>query len=320
MADKKLKVFFLGSGHIAVPSLAAIAQSARLELVGTGTQPDKNAGRGKKLTPTPVGRTAEELNLAPMKITNVNDPEIVAQISALKPDFILVIAFGQLLKEEIINLPSISCINVHASILPTYRGASPIASAILNGEKESGISIMEIEKGLDSGPVFKIITTPIEPNDNSETLETKLSELSAENIVDSLIEISNGAVKTIQNHQLSTHCRKIAKTDGQLDWKDSATSLRNKIQAFYPWPGAYFFIETDKGPKRITIVSAGICSESSQELPGTIVDGEKKRWLIACGNQEVLELYQVKPEGKKMMVAADFLRGSRLIPGKNLDF
>jgi methionyl-tRNA formyltransferase len=318
MSDKKLKVFFLGSGSIAVPSLDVLAKSDLVELIGVGTQQDKKAGRGNRMTPTPVGRTAEELGLNPWKVLNINESETVNKLQELKTDIILVIAFGQLLKEAIINLPRIGCINVHASILPFYRGASPIASAILNGEKESGVSIMEIEKGLDSGPVFEIFKTPIESTDNSNSLETKLANLSADNIINSLIKIGDGATKTLQNHDNSTHCSKIVKTDAHLDWSESASSLKNKIHAFFPWPGAYFFIETSKGAKRITTVSAGKCSEKTEELPGTLLDGEKKRWLMACGNNEILEIFTVKPEGKKIMSASDFLRGSQMKPGTNL--
>ncbi len=319
MSDTKLKVFFLASGKIAVPTLEALAKSDKINLIGVGTQPDKKAGRGNRLTPTPIGRTAEELSLAPMKVQNINAPETIENIKQLDPDFVLVIAFGQLLKEEILNLPKIDCINIHASILPFYRGASPIASVILNGEKETGISIMKMEKGLDSGPVYETLTIPIAKEDNSQTLEEKLARLSAENTINSLLKIAAGMKNTPQDHSISTHCRKIMKTDAELDWNDSASILRNKIHAYFPWPGAYFFLDSGKGLKRITLISAEICSEVTDELPGTIIDGGKSRWLIACGKKEILEIFTVKPEGKKVMNAADFLRGSRLEAGNNLN-
>ena len=271
------------------------------------------------MTPTPVGRVADELNLDPWKINNINDPETVNALTKLEPDFILVIAFGQLLKADILNLPKIECVNVHASILPKYRGASPIASSILNGEKETGISIMKMEKGLDTGPFFEIFRVPIEPADNAETLENKLAECAAEQIYASLCKIADGAVPEEQDHENSSHCRKISKSDAHLDWNDSASTLRNKIHGYFPWPGAFFFMDTGKGSKRITLTDGEKCDDLTEAAPGTVLDGGKNRWLIACGNKEVLEVFTVKPEGKKVMSAGDFLRGSRITPGMNLN-
>ena len=318
MADN-LKVFFLGSGSIAIPSLAALNENQHIELVGVGTQPDKKAGRGNRMTPTPVGQFADSVGLNPWKIENINNPETVSSLRDLKPDFILVIAFGQLLKEDILNLPAIECVNVHASILPAYRGASPITTSILNGDAETGISIMKMEKGLDTGPVYEIFKVTISGDDNSDTLQSRLADTAAAEIASSLRKIAEGLQPLPQDHNIATHCRKISKSDAHLDWNESATTLRNKIHAYFPWPGAYFFIETGKGPKRLTVVSADNCEEKTEAAPGTVIDGGKNRWLIACGGKSVLEILKVKPEGKKLMSSADFLRGSRIAVGMNLN-
>ena len=319
MTDRKIKVFFLGSGLIAVPSLVALSSNPAVELVGVGTQPDKKAGRGNKMTATPVGQKAEQLGLNPWKIDNINDQEYLNRLHSLKPDFILVIAFGQLLKEPVLELPEVACVNVHASILPKYRGASPINSSILAGDKTTGVSIMQMEKGLDSGPVYKILEVDIDESDNTESLQNKLAELSASNIAAVLMDIKDGNLSPVeQDHSLATHCSKIQKSDGIIDWEADAQTIKNQIHAYFPWPLAYFFLETPKGSKRVSVISAGSCQETSTEDPGTVLDGGKNRWLTACGNNTVLEILEVKPEGKKIMSGADFMRGSQIKAGDNL--
>ena len=318
MTDRKTKVFFLGSGIIAVPSMVALSEDPSIDLVGVGTQPDKKAGRGNRMTPTPVGRKADELSLNPWKIDNINNQEYLNKLHLLQPDFIVVIAFGQLLKESVLELPRISCINVHASILPKYRGASPINASILAGDKKSGITFMEMEKGLDSGPIYKILEVEIDENDNAETLQDKLAKLSALNIAGVLKDISNGKLTSVeQDHSLSSHCKKIKKTDALIDWELDAQTIRNCIHGYFPWPVAHFFLESPKGTKRISIVSAKVCQEVSQEESGTVLDGGKNRWLMACGNNTVLEILKVKPEGKQIMAGSDFLRGSQIQIGNN---
>lgn len=319
MTDRKIKVFFLGSGIIAVPSLLALYNDPGIELLGVGTQPDKKAGRGNRMTPTAVGQKADELGLSPWKIDNINDRTYLEQLRLLNPDFIVVIAFGQLLKESILELPKQACINVHASILPKYRGASPINSCILAGDKVTGVAFMQMEKGLDSGPVYKIIEVSINETDNTESLQQKLAETSALNISEVLSEITSGKLTPVeQDHSLATHCKKIKKQDAEIDWDLNAPEIKNCIHAYYPWPVAYFFLDSPKGPRRISIVSARLSREESAEEAGTVIDGGKKKWLMACGKGTVLEILKVKPEGKKIMPGADFLRGSQIQVGTNL--
>ncbi|MCM8525848.1 MAG: methionyl-tRNA formyltransferase [Lentisphaeraceae bacterium] len=319
MTDRKIKVFFLGSGIIAVPSLVALQNAPDIDLVGVGTQPDKKAGRGNKMTPTPVGQKADELGLEPWKIDNINNQDYLNRLHSLQPDFIVVIAFGQLLKESVLELPAISCINVHASILPKYRGASPINASILAGDKKTGITFMKMEKGLDSGPVFKVLEVEIDEKDNTETLQDKLAELSALNIATILKNILNGKLTSVeQDHNLATHCKKIKKTDALIDWDVDARTVKSRIHGYFPWPVAYFFLEGPKGSKRISIVSARTCEEKTDEESGTVLDGGKNQWLMACGNNTVLEILKVKPEGKQVMAGSDFLRGSQIQAGDNL--
>ncbi len=319
MTNKRLRIFFLGSGIIAVPTLLALVQDNSVELVGVATQPDKKAGRGNKLTATPGGETAEKLGLQPWKIENINHVDCLNKLQQLEVDFILVIAFGQLLKETLLNLPKFGCINVHASILPRYRGASPINSAILAGETVSGISIMKMDKGLDTGPVYKILTVEIKDEDNTETLQNKLAELSASKTVSFLHEIATGKLLAVpQDHKLATHCTKINKNDAMIDWLADAKLVKNRIHAYFPWPQAYFFLASSKGEKRVAVIAAKALQDKTEKEPGTVLDGGKNRWLIACGNGTVLEILQVKPEGKSIMSGADFMRGSQIKPSDTL--
>jgi len=319
MSQKRLRVFFLGSASIAVPSLEALHASDAIELCGVGTQPDRKAGRGNRMTPTPLGRRAEELELQPYKLENVNDPDFLDILDRLQVDFFLVIAFGQLLRERLLNLPQIACINVHASLLPHYRGASPIASVLLNGEAQTGVSIMKMAKGLDSGPVYEMHTLPIEDDDNAAILQDKLAALAAHEIIPSLEKIYK---KTLlpkeQDHEQSTHCSKILKDDGHFQWTSTAEVLWNKVRAYSPWPGAFFFLENPKGRRRITVCSAVVSELQHNELPGTVLDAGKNHWLMACGDNTALEILQLKPEGKKLMNGADFLRGAQITVGSQL--
>ena len=319
MTDRKIKVFFLGSGIIAVPSLIALHDDPGIELLGVGTQPDKKAGRGNRMTPTAVGQKADELSLKPWKIDNINKQDYLNQLNSLNPDFIVVIAFGQLLKEPILELPKKACINVHASILPKYRGASPINSCILAGDTVTGVTFMQMEKGLDSGPIYKILEVNINETDNTESLQNKLAETSALHIPEVLSEIISDKILPVeQDKSLATHCKKIKKSDAFIDWDLTAQEIKNRIHAYFPWPVAHFFLESSKGSKRISITSAQLSLEETTEEAGTVIDGGKNRWLIACGKSTVLEILKVKPEGKKIMPGADFLRGSQIQVGTNL--
>lgn len=320
MTNGKIKLFFLGSGLIAVPSLVALHEDPSIDLLGVGTQPDKKAGRGNKMTATAVGQEADKLGLKLWKFANVNEEENLEYLYDLAPDLIVVIAFGQLLKEPVLELPRVACVNVHASLLPKYRGASPINSAILAGDKKTGIAFMQMAQGLDSGPVYKVQEIDIDESDNAGSLQDKLAELSALNIVTVLREIAAGQLKPVEQESgLATYCHKINKKDALIDWEMDALSIKNRIHAYYPWPVAHFFLVSSTGTKRISIISAVVSEETTIEKPGTVLYGGKNSWLIACGANTVLEILTVKPEGKKLMTGSDFLRGSQLNAGVSLN-
>jgi len=311
MVDK-LRVYFMGTGDIAVPVLKVLFESSRIELVGVCTQPDRAKGRKKILTPSPLGAVAEDLGVAVIdKPKTVNTPEFVAHLDGLKADVVVVIAFGQLLKSEVLDLPRWGCINLHASILPKYRGASPINAVLLNGDLETGVTVMRMEKGLDTGPIYSIHTLPISSEDTYASLEVKLGDLGASQIVEDLYSIANGAEFTVQDHAQATHVGKIAKNDGLADWSLDAVQLERISRAYFPWPGLFFFLKTGKRERKISVVKATVVPDDSNLAPGTYIQADKEAWIVKCGSG-ALRLDLVGPDGSAQMSGPDFLRGVTL--------
>ena len=311
MDNKKLKVYFMGAGHICVKPFEALLNSDKIELLGVATQPDKPSGRKRIPMPTPLGEFALNNNVDIDKPLSVNSEEFISYLTGLEPDIIVVASFGQILKKELLSIPKISCVNLHASILPEYRGASPIAQAILDMREETGISFMQMDEGLDTGPVYHIIRVPID-NKNAFDLEIYLSEIGADTIESILEKISNGDLQpSIQDDSKSSYAGKIKKVDGLIDWNDSAEIIEAKVRAYYPWPGAFFKLQTTKKNITITITKAKILKEeiSGDFTSGMTVIADKKRWVIACGNNSFLELCTLKPEGKNEMTGSEFVRG-----------
>ena len=313
-----VNIYILASGAIAVPVIRELTNSSVINICGISTQPDKPVGRKKILTPTPVGQWADENNISCERCTNVNDPEFIKKLKSLKPDIILVFAFGQLLKEEILSLPSNGCINLHASILPKYRGAAPINAAILEGDAETGVSVMQMEKGLDTGPVYDIFKIDISDNDTAESLENKLAELAAEITVGALLKIANDGQQPVpQDESKATHVGKISKNDGLISWNSTAKQVIRKIRAFTPWPGVFFRISTPKGDKKIQVTECEAEECIDHPTPGTVLQADKYGWTIAC-EKSVLKLLRIIPEGKKEMKATDFLLGCQVEAGSVL--
>ena len=310
--QNKIKLYFLGSGKIAVPIIKEIANSKRIDLVGIGTQPDQPSGRKKKLQPTPVGAWANEAGFAIDKPESVNSPEFMEKVEALSPDLILVVSYGQLLKEKILSLPKYGCINVHASLLPKYRGASPIAAAILNGDKTTGITIMGMEKGLDSGPIFTSLEHKLNDTENAANLELDLGFLAAKNIEDVLLKIyDKKLIPQTQDDSIATYAGKVKKQDGKIDWTFAANKIERMVRAYYPWPGAYFYLLIGNVKKKIQITKASIYMENWSRHSynvGEMIKTDKKKWIIACGTG-ALEITKLTPEGKREMTGTDFLSG-----------
>lgn len=311
----KIKIVFLGAGAFAPPVLEALLRDPGMEVLSVVTQPDKPAGRKGILTPSPLGKWCEAEGVPFERVASVNDPAWLDKCRALAPDLAVVVSFGQLLKADLLALPPLGCLNVHASLLPKYRGASPIVSSILNGETVTGVSFMRMELGLDTGPVYQQMELAIDEDVTAPELERRLACLAGRHIGDCIRALASGKLQAEeQDHAAATLSRKIRKSHASIDWQDDAAALSRKIRAFYPWPSAIFTFP--RGERTVMVkISAGRTEPySGKARPGEIISITQKGILAACGRNALL-LEKVIPEGKKEMKAADFANGFRLEPG-----
>ena len=316
MSDR-LKVYFAGSGKIAVPVLEALKNASSIELVGVGTQPDRPVGRKKVLTPTPVGAAAAGMGIPLHKFENINAPEALEAIRNCGPAMMVVLSYGQLLKQSLLELPELGCINIHGSLLPRWRGASPIQQVLLHQERETGVCFMQMERGLDSGPVFKTLAMEIPEGCGADKLEMMLGDLAAGCCADTLCAIASGELKsTPQVHDKAVVCRKITREDGGIDWNKPASHIEAMSRAFENWPGAFFRLRVGESTSVITLNSARVHEEMSGTPGMLLTPDNRKKMIVACGSG-ALELLSVTPAGKKCMPVAAFLNGIR---GTDIEF
>ena len=314
MNGKSVKTVFLGSGAFASPVLEAMLRDGSLEIAEIATQVDKPAGRKGILTPTPLGQRCQAAGKAFERVQSVNAEDYLDHLRELAPDLIVVVSFGQILKEELLNLPRLGCLNVHASLLPAYRGASPIISAILNGETRTGVTFMRMDKGLDTGPVYQQFEMEIGGRITAPELELELARLAGRHIGECIRRLSEGSLTAQeQDHSRATLSRKIRKTHGALDWNSSPESLERKIRAFFPWPSVIFTCMRGDRPVLVKI-SSGRAVAGVSGQPGQILSITSEGITVACV-QGALLLEKVIPEGKKEMRATDFANGFRLERG-----
>ncbi len=313
MENQKVKVVFLGAGAFAPAVLDALLHDADITVAEIITQPDKPAGRKGILTPTPLGQWCQAGGIAFERAASVNDPAFLEHLRRLDPDLVVVVSFGQILKEDLLSLPRLGCFNVHASLLPAYRGASPIVSAVLNGETRTGVSFMRMDKGLDTGPVYRQVEMAVDEHMTAPELEKALAELAGRHIGRCIADLAAGKlVPAEQDHAAATLSRKIRKSHASLDWNAPADELARKIRAFYPWPSVVFTVQRGERPATVKI-TAGKTVEGTGR-PGQILSISRNGITVACGRGALL-LEKVVPEGKKEMRAADFANGFRLEPG-----
>ena len=305
-----LKIVFLGSGDIAVPILRALTAAPQIEISAVISQPDRPAGRKRILTPTPLAAAALELGLDPLRIADVNTPEFLDFLNRIAPDMLCVVSFGQILKAGVLNAPKVCCVNIHASLLPAYRGASPIVQAIRNRDAQTGVCFMEMEKGLDSGAVFRTLTMPLSGNEYADALENALGELAAAHAAETLMAIANGTLtKQPQDPARVSICRKIAKRDGAVDWNMHAGEIEAMSRAYYPWPGAVAQCKICGKSSAVTICSAKTVPGFNL-APGECADMSGKL-IVGCKNNSALEILELVPSGGKRMTAAAFRNGMR---------
>ena len=310
-----MKIVYMGTPDFAVNPLHALAE-AGYEVAGVITQPDKPKGRGKTMLPTPVKEEALKHGFPVYQPVKVRDPEFLQVLEKLDPDIIVVAAFGQIIPKSILELPKYGCINIHASLLPKYRGAAPIQQAVIDGEKESGVTIMRMGTGLDTGDMISRIVVPIAKDETGGTLFDKLAEAGAKLLVETLPHIFDGtAVYEKQPEESPTpYAGMITKQMGLINFGKSAAELERLVRGLNPWPSAFTFWngKTLKVWESFVVKSEEAGAEKSE--PGTVVKTDKKGIYVACG-EDVLVLSQVQLEGKKRMDADAFLRGCHIETG-----
>jgi methionyl-tRNA formyltransferase len=309
-----MKIIYLGSGEFGLECLNALARSGH-SLQFIVTQPPHPAGRGRKPRPTPVARWADAHSIPFIETYDVNTPSAMEKIAAKEPDLIVVIAFGQKIGNGLINLPPKGAINVHASLLPKCRGAAPVNWAIINGEKQTGISIIALAEKMDAGDILAQSETDIAADETAGRLHDKLAQIAAPLLLKTIDSIANGtAVYTEQDHSKATLAPKLKKSDGFLDFNEPAELLRRKICGFWPWPGAsamYLSKKTEKS-LRVTIAMAEVVETSNPvNLPPGTLD---ENLNVICG-QNALKITEIKPTGSHLMNFRDFVNGQHTQPG-----
>ncbi|MBO9540360.1 methionyl-tRNA formyltransferase [bacterium] len=300
----------MGTPAFAVPSLKALL-AAGYDVKAVFTQPDRPVGRGKQIAMPPVKEAALEAGIPvhqPQRLRG--NEEALATLQAIAPDLIVVVAYGQILPESILNLPPFGCINVHASLLPRYRGAAPIQWSILHGDAETGVATMQMEKGLDTGPMLMEARTPIGADETADALSQRLSEIGAQTLVDTLGPWFEGTLKpTPQDDALATYAPMLTKAMAELDWRQGAQALHQRIRALHPWPGT----TTKLGDETVKILKASLSPRDPEgSLPGTVLAMGPAGWEIACGSG-VLRIEQVQLPNKKAQSSEEAARGWRAI-------
>lgn len=301
-----MRILFMGTPEFAVASLKRLVEDGH-ELCGVLTQPDKPKNRGMKLIPTPVKEYALTKNLPVFQPQKARDGEAMSIVRQLDPELIVVAAYGKILPEELLNYPKYGSINVHSSLLPKYRGAAPINWAILNGEAETGVSIMYMAAALDAGDVIAQARTPIGPDEDAQTLTARLAELGAVTLSETVTALENGsATRTPQDESAFTYAPMLSRELSPIDWTRSAHAINCQIRGLIPWPAASTDAVIGETMKVFRSVETG---EQTAAKPGTVLTADKRGIAVACGDGKVLSLTEIQAVGGKRMSAADYLRG-----------
>jgi methionyl-tRNA formyltransferase len=300
-----LRVVFFGTAELACASLEALTADPRFLVTGVVTQPDKPRGRDMQVQPSAVKVTALKLGVPVLQPKRARDPGFIAEVQALVPDVGVVVAYGQILPQTLLDVPRHGFVNVHTSILPRHRGAAPIQWAILSGDAETGVTIMQMDAGLDTGPILAVEKTPIQAEDDSRVLHDRLARMGAELLVRTLPEYTAGRIAGTPQPAGATYARKIEKADGRIDWNESAETIQRKLRAFTPWPGAFCFVEGAGGNRLLKVWRAE--AAAGQAEPGQVLVAQNQ-FLVGCG-AGALRLIEVQPEGRKRMTGTELLAG-----------
>lgn len=305
----------MGTAEIACPSLAALLAQPGVSVVAVVAQPDRPKGRDLKIQPCAVKQFATARGLPVLQPERARRPEFLAELAALRPDLAVVMAYGQILPPAILDLPPLGCVNLHTSLLPKYRGAAPIQWAIANGDTETGVTLMQMDAGMDTGGILAQRTTPIRAGDNAQTLHDRLAQLSAELLAEMLPALVARTV-TPQPQPVDgvSYAPKITKEDGRIDWRLPARTIWNRLRAFTPWPGAFTSLPTEPKPFLLKVWEAEVVGQHGSA--GQILAVEKTGIIVGCG-VESLRLLTVQREGGRRMSVAEFLAGHPLKPGQS---
>jgi methionyl-tRNA formyltransferase len=299
-----MRIIFFGTPKFAIPSLKALLESEE-EIAAVVTQTDKKAGRGRIFQPSPVKELAISSGIKILQPANINDFSFLNELTAIKPDMIIVVAYGKILPQHILKLPPFGCINVHASLLPKYRGAAPIQWAIINGEELTGVTTMLMDKGLDTGDIMLQEKTEISNEDNAETLSKKLSETGALLLIKTISGLKDDSVKPAPQEGIPSYAPPLKKEDGKIDWTKSAKEIFNLVRGLYPWPCAYCYLNKE----RIKIIKV-------KALEGTgisrRIERAGKEELVIGTGKGLISIIELQPEGKRTMSAVSFLQGRKL--------
>ncbi len=309
-----MRIVFIGTGAIGVPALRSLLASPEHEVVGIVTQPDKPAGRQQRIAPTPIKLAAARSGLPILQPTRVKQPEAVAQIAALAPEVIVVMAYGQILPRALLAIPKIACLNLHASLLPRHRGAAPIQAAIVAGDRETGITVMYMDEGLDTGDILLQTKMEIAASETGGSLHDRLGALAPAALTEALEQLRNGrAPRTPQDSSAATYAAKLEREHGQIEWRKSEAEIERRIRAFDPWPGAFALLDDNLGQRRkLKVFRARVISEKTGADPGRIFSTETESLAVGAGVGGV-SLLEVQLEGKRRMSIEEFVRGNQWV-------
>lgn len=316
-SNSPLRCLFFGTAPLACPSLAALVRNSTFSVVGVVTQPDRPQGRQLKSKPSPVKELATRAGLPVWQPEKCRDLAFIGTVQSAKPDVIVVAAYGQILPPALLAIPTYGCVNVHASLLPRHRGAAPIQWALLEGDQKTGVTIMLMDIGLDTGPILAQRETPILESDDAVTLHDRLAEMGASLLVETLPEYVVGRIMpSPQPAEGVTHARKITKEDGRIQWQQPAMAVWRRIRALVPWPGTYTYLPATPKPLLLKVWRANVAPEVCG-APGTVLATSRDGILVACG-EDGLCITELQIEGGRRMSAAEFIAGRRLCPGQVL--
>jgi methionyl-tRNA formyltransferase len=311
-----MRVVFIGTGGIGVPALQALLRSGEHQLTGVVTQPDKPIGREQRIEPSPIKKALIGTEMPILQPARIKDRQSIEEIRGLLPDVIVVMAYGQILPRTILEIPSLACLNLHASLLPRHRGAAPIQAAIAWGDSETGITVMYVDEGLDTGDILLQHKIDILPTDTGGSLHDRLGQIAPEVLLEGLkLLVQGNAPRVPQDNALATYAPKLSRENGRIDWTEPAKVVERKIRAYNPWPGAFAILTDRPGHElKLKVLSAQIVDGKGR--PGEALCADNRGLIVATG-EKALSLQNVQLEGKSRMGAHDFVRGhARLLERK----